>query len=77
MQRLEGFYHKEYNIMGWVDQCKEIWGELHWKSTLAHMIGVNKSTVRRWGTGQCPMRQVVVDKVDATYKIWKDNKQKP
>ena len=60
--------------MSWVDQCKELWGELHWKSTLAHMIGVNKSTVRRWGTGQCPMRQEVVDKVDATYKIWIDNK---
>ena len=63
--------------MNWIEQSKELWGERHWKATLAHMIGVNKSTVRRWGTGQHPMRQVVVDKVNATYKIWKDNKQKP
>ena len=63
--------------MNWIEQAKELFGELHWKSTLAHMVGVNKSTVRRWGTGQYPMRQEVEDRVDATYKIWKNNKQKP
>ena len=60
--------------MNWIEQSKELWGERHWKSTLAHMIGVNKSTIRRWETGQHPMRQEVVKRVDATYKIWKDNK---
>ena len=59
--------------MNWIQQAKELWGELHWKAALAHMIDVNKSTIRRWETGQHPMRQLIVEKMDATYKIWKDN----
>ncbi len=35
------------------------------------MLGVNKSTIRRWATGQHKMKPDVVDKINATYEIWK------
>ena len=55
--------------MTWQDKAKALWGELHWKATLAHMMDVNKSTVRRWNTGQHKMKPDVIDKISATYEI--------
>lgn len=57
--------------MTWQEKAIKLWGVLHWTATLAHMVGVNKSTVRRWGTGQHKMKQEVVDKINATYEVWK------
>jgi len=57
--------------MTWQEQAIDLWGVLHWKSTLANMLGVNKSTIRRWATGQHKMKPDVVDKINATYEIWK------
>lgn len=57
-------------MTNWQQQCKEVWGD-RWKSILARTAGVTKRTVQRWNSGEFKMKQPVLDKISATYEIWK------
>lgn len=56
--------------MDWKHQCALLWGD-RWKSILARTVGVTKRSVQYWCSGQHEIKQEVIDKIDATYRIWK------
>ena len=57
--------------MNWIDKSISMFGELHWKACISELVGVNKTTVYRWSTGTHNICQAVLDKIDATYEIWR------
>lgn len=61
--------------MNWQDQAKELWGE-HWKRTLALTAGVTKRTAQRWATGEITIKPSVINKINATYEIWRKDLKK-
>jgi hypothetical protein len=60
--------------MTWIDKCKALWGDYHWMLILSLTAGCSKRTVQRWTKGDFKIKQEVVDKINATYEIWKSNR---
>ena len=56
--------------MTWQDKAKAMFG-CHYRLIVARLAGVNKRTVERWDKGEYPMRQDFIDKINATYEIWR------
>ena len=62
--------------MIWKEKSYELWGDT-WKAQLSKLAQVNPRTVRRWATGELNIKQMYVDKINATYEIWRNlNKDK-
>ena len=61
--------------MNWKDKSFELWGDT-WKAQLSKLAQVNPRTVRRWATGELNIKQIYIDKINATYAIWREFKQK-
>jgi ribosome-binding protein aMBF1 (putative translation factor) len=57
--------------MTWQDKCYKLWGET-WKAQLSKMAGLNPRTVRRYAAGEAKIRQELVDKINKTYNIWRE-----
>lgn len=58
--------------MNWQQQAHEIFGE-HWKATLAAALGCSKRAIQYWASGQRKMPDDLAEKINATYKIWRNN----
>ena len=56
--------------MTWQDKAFEIFG-LHWIATIAHLADVDKRNASRWASGERPVPQEIMDKIEKTYEIWK------
>lgn len=57
-------------VMTWNDKSKALFG-IHYRSVIAILAGVNKRTVERWDKGEFKIKPDVVDKINATYEIWR------
>ena len=62
---------RRVRIMNWQEKCIDMWGEYHWMLILSLTARCSKRTVQRWRKGEFKINQDVVDKIDATHKIWK------
>lgn len=53
-------------------ESKILFGEHH-KVVLAHLAGVNKRTVQRWMSGEQPMPDWVIERLNETMEIWRND----
>ena len=58
--------------MNWQDKCSQMFG-VHWRSVLSNISGVHRRTIGRWCVGEFQIKQEVVDKINATYEIWRNS----
>jgi len=59
--------------MNWQEQCKDMFGKT-WQAQLSKLAKVSDRTVRYWSTGK-PIKQKVVNKIDKTYQIWRNENE--
>ena len=57
--------------MTWQDKCYFLYGDT-WKAQLAKMAKLNPRTIRRYATGEAKIRPELVDKINQTYNIWRE-----
>jgi hypothetical protein len=43
----------------------------HWKRSLASMADVSKRSVQYWCSGEHSIPDVIIEKIDNTYKVWR------
>ena len=58
--------------MNWIDKCEALYGET-WKAQLSKMAGLNPRTVRRYAADEAKIRPELVDKINKTYNIWRED----
>jgi hypothetical protein len=57
--------------MNWQEKAKELFGE-HWKPTLSILSGINRRDIRRMANGQNDAPQWLIEAVDETYRVWRE-----
>ena len=60
--------------LDWKLKLQSLYGET-WKAQLAKMASLNPRTVRRYSSGEAKIRPELVDKINKTYNIWREDER--